>query len=848
METAAAGRYKGPPGSRPGRTMLRTFALPFLLLGAPALAQAPEGSFAIRGARLIPVAGPELAVGTVLVRDGRIAALGAELEIPEGLPVLEAEGLVLMPGLVDVRSHLGFGAPTPAPVAGGASALDPALRAVDSLRPADPALRGARAGGVTTANLFPDRPLAVGGLTAYVKLRGRTVDRMRIDPGAQGGGLALGCGGEGEPALESQRVLLAGAREYREAWKGHRERLAAGAESAAPRRDHGLEVLVEVLDRRRAVHYRTRTAAGLAGALDLAEEFGLELVLHAEEAAVGEALGQAGRIASAGHLLSLALVDHPGEGPGERAAPWDALPQLAAAGVRLALAGGGPHPCGHRLLGAAALARRGGLGREAVLRALTLEPARGLDLEDRVGSLERGKHADLVLLSGDPLSIYTRVLAVWIEGRLEFDRARPADLADALGGGSASQGAAALDRPPVAPQVLLERRAVERPYERTSDLGARFAVEAEWLYTAAGPPISKGVVLVEDGRVSAVGAQGEVALPEGTPILRAPAVTPGLIDTHGAAGFLEGNALAAPPGGARGQNGAGANPARALPRAVDGLDPRDGRLAYLRSRGVTLVQASPRPGPALFAQAAIFRTYGATAQDLVVRRTAALVFDLSEGAVGTALRMDRAARLRSALEETRAWAAGPEASRESDPRLAALARILSGELPAIFVVERADEALTALRLAGEYDLRCVLSQAAEAFQVAGEIARAAAPVLVGPPAPGGGGPFHGNAAALAEAGVALAFASGFAAGPTGTCPVPAGAALAAVHGLGVLPALRALTLDAARLLGIEAERGSLERGKAADLVLWDGDPLEPATRVEVVVAEGRVIHDRLAPR
>src|SRR5690606_5135238 len=114
------------------------------------------------------------------------------------------------------------------------------------------------------------------------------------------------------------------------------------------------------------------------------------------------------------------------------------------------------------------------------------------------------KHADLVLLSGDPFSVYTRVLATWIEGRKVFDRARPADLRLATGG--LAERMPERDRVPVAPQVLLERGVVERPEAP----GARFAVEAEWLFTGAGPPISKGVVLVEDGRVSAVGAQGEV--------------------------------------------------------------------------------------------------------------------------------------------------------------------------------------------------------------------------------------------------------------------------------------------------------------------------------------------------
>src|SRR5690606_18748386 len=146
-----------------------------------------------------------------------------------------------------------------------------------------------------------------------------------------------------------------------------------------------------------------------------------------------------------------------------------------------------------------------------------------------------------------------------------------------------------------------------------------------------------------------------------------------------------------------------------------------------------------------------------------------------------------------------------------DPEKSVLVRVLSGELPAIFVAQREAELLTALRIAREFGLRCVLSQAAEGYLVAGEIARAAAPVLVGPPLAHFTDPcaVHAsleNAALLAEAGVALAITSGPCPDERRTHVVPVEASVAAVNGLGVVPALRAVTLDAARLLGIEAER------------------------------------------
>ncbi len=811
--------------------MLRPFAalLPFACvlswLVSPAGAQ--EGTFAIRGARILPVVGPELRSGTVLVREGKIAAVGAQLELPEGVPVLEAEGLVLIPGLVDPYFEVGGRGSRAATEPPFVDAPLAALRTLDSIQPGHPALRRAAARGVTTANLVPGGEAARGGQTAYVKLRGRTVEEMAIDLGPRTGGLELrgpaggSCFGEGSPGA-ALRASLERAAAYRAELQRHRERLAAGEESTAPAPDPVAQVWVEVLERRRTLHVRLEVLGDLEPALELAAAFGLELALHARGAALGaefdgprlaEFWAAAGR---GGRALALDPFGLGLDGAG----PTEPVLAEGAEGLRWVLDTPDAAADARPFLHAGALALRAGSSREAALRASTLDAARLLSLDDRVGSIERGKHADLVLLSGDPFSIYTRVLATWIEGQKVFDRSSPADLRLFTGGQAVAERLPGRDRAPTPPQVILERRAVERP----AQVGARFAVEAEWLFTAAGPPITKGVVLVDGGRILAVGAQGEVELPPDTPIFRAQAVTPGLLDAH-----------------------------LTLPLAADGgwpsLDPAHPRAARLRAQGVSVVQLVPEGLGAQRAGAAIARTFGDSAGGAVLRAPSALVFDLDAPGSSPAARMASAARVRGALHAARTHASGGVDA----PDLALVARAASGELPAIFVARRAEDLSTALRIAREFDLRCILSQATEGYRVAAEIARAAAPVLVAPPVlgPPGADSEHGcteNAALLREAGATIALVGAWDPAWGGAYPLSLAAGLGAVEGLGGLGALRAVTLDAARLLGLEAERGSLERGKAADLVLWDGDPLEPTARVEVLIGEGRVVFDRAAGR
>jgi len=391
-------------------------------------------------------------------------------------------------------------------------------------------------------------------------------------------------------------------------------------------------------------------------------------------------------------------------------------------------------------------------------------------------------------------------------------------------------------------------------------------VDGEVVHPVSAPPIAEGRVVVRDGTIERVGPAAGVPAPEGARRLEAAVVTPGLIDAHTSAGL---SGIYNVPADQDQDEKTG--PDQAGLRALDALNPREPLVRYLLEHGITLMQTGPGPANPVAGEAGIFRTHGEIADAMAVRPASALVFNLGETpkqVYGSrnrlpTTRMGTAALIRKALLEGREYAAArARAEKEKDGdddegpkppdrdlRKEALARVATGELPAIFVVHRTDDILTALRIAREYNLRFALSGATEGWLVADDLRAAGAPVLVGPVMERVASPetlnaSYENAARLADAGVRIALRSGFEAYVPKNRVVLFEAAVAAANGLGTEAALRAATLGAAEVLGVDDRFGSLEPGKAADLVLFDGDPFEYTSHVTHVVVGGEVVHRR----
>jgi len=409
-------------------------AIPFMLrlasvaiLAFSTLAANAE-TIAFTGATIMPVTEPPIANGTLVIRNDRILAVGPSdsVRIPRGARTMNVSGAVIMPGLVDSHSHIGE-------VAGGdeSAPLAPEARVLDSINVRDAGFKRARAGGITTANLMAGSGLLMSGQTIYVKLReGNTIESFayRTDDGRVAGGMKManGTNSRGEPPFPGTRAKSAAlvrqqfvaAREYRD-----KIRRADGDPEKIPDRNLGLEALVEVLEGDRVVHHHTHRHDDIVTVLRLREEFGYRVVLHH----VSEADRVAREIAAADVPVSLILVDSPGGKLEAIDLNFESPPVLEQAGVDVGFHTDDYITDSRLFLRMGAIAVRTGMSREKALEGLTMAGARMLGLDEQIGSLEEGKDADFIVLSGDPFSVYTRVLETWVEGRNVFDLDDPED-------------------------------------------------------------------------------------------------------------------------------------------------------------------------------------------------------------------------------------------------------------------------------------------------------------------------------------------------------------------------------------------------------------------------------------
>jgi imidazolonepropionase-like amidohydrolase len=410
-----------------------------LLLLIPFSAEAQDKPQVFVGAHVIPIAGPEIPDGVVVVDHGKIVAVGPQgsTKVPAGAIRHDLSGKFLMPGLVDTHSHIGDaeGADSSAPI-------QPDVRVMDAINLRDAGFQKAQAGGMTTVNIMPGSGHLLSGQTLYVKLRdGKTSIEELVVTDANGmtGGMKManGTNSRRKPPFPGTRAKSAAlvreqlvkAQEYRQKIKD-----AAGDPKKMPARDLGLEALGEVLDGKRVVHHHTHRHDDVLTVLRLSKEFGFRVVLHH----VSDAWMIADQIAAAKAACSIIFVDSPGGKLETMDLSWTNGAALEKAGVLVGFHTDDNITDSRLFLRSAGLAVRAGMSRQKALEAVTLAGAKILSLDQRVGSLEAGKDADLVVLSGDPLSYKTHVLETWVEGQKVFDRSDPKDRLYATGGYGAS--------------------------------------------------------------------------------------------------------------------------------------------------------------------------------------------------------------------------------------------------------------------------------------------------------------------------------------------------------------------------------------------------------------------------
>lgn len=816
------------------------------------------GNVLIRNATVLTMTRGTRENTDLLVRNGVIAEIGSTLRAPAGVTVIDGTGAWVMPGIIDDHSHMAASSINESTLSIAAQ-----VRIEDVLQSDDLTLYRAAAGGVTTANVLHGSANTIGGQRAIIQMKYRApVEELLFPNQRRGIKFALGENvtrrRERFPntRMGVEAVVRRAFREaqgYRRAWDEYRD-LSRRADRpiAPPRRDLRLETLAGILDGEILVHSHGYNQDELFMLLRVLEDFGVQdLTLeHALEAyKIAPEIVRFGRRG--------AFVSTFADMWAYKVEAYDAIPYNVAlitqAGGRAILNSDSDERVRRLYADAAKMVRWGGLSFEQALQTITLNPAMALQIDDRVGAIEVGKRADLALFNGHPLNLYARPFMTLVAGEVVFERPGP------RGGPYRLE-----ERKPASPVV--PPRSPNEPVP--SNAAGRYAIVNAEIHPVSRPPIARGTIVFEAGRIVAVGA--DVAVPAGATIVDAQGmrVYPGLIDGGSTLGLDEiGDVLVT-------QDSEESGVIQPDLRAGVAVKPDSELVPVARFTGITSAISAPEGG-LVPGQAALIQLAGWTPAEMAYVDPLALVINVPEGVarvdverlVGPGRRgrsqqqqqqrqqqeeeptpKAQLDRIKALFRNARVYMAVRDragaAFSEYEPDLEALLPYLKREKPVVFNASAADDILVAIDLAKELDVRGVLRGCQDGWKVAKEIAGAGLPVILSPVTRQPSDDYdpydsaYASAARLHAAGVKFAFQS---ASGSGARLLPFQAAMAVSFGLPQDTALRAVTLNAAEIFGVERQVGSLDPGKRADIIITDGDPLQAVTSVRSMFINGEPI-------
>jgi imidazolonepropionase-like amidohydrolase len=815
------------------------------------------GTALIRDATILTVTRGTIARGSILVRDGKIAEVGPDIAAPEGVTVIDAAGMVAMPGIIDTHSHQA--------IQGGVNEMSlsivPEVRVKDVVTGDDPGIYRALAGGTTTARLLHGSANTIGGQDAVIKHKpGQPGRDLILRDGPRGVKFALGenvtrrtgrfpntrMGVEAtiERAFEEGRA-------YRETLKAHEAARSRGEAGPPPRRDLRLEALAGILDGSIKVHSHCYRSDEILMLLRVASRYGVRVqsLQH-----VLEGYKVAAEIAA--HGASASTVS---DWWAYKIEAFDAIPFNAAlmtrAGVSVVIKSDSEELIRHLYLEAAKMVKYGGVPEEQALAMITINAARELGLDRRLGSIEVGKDADIALFNAHPFDGFARCELALIDGEVQFQRkSKDGKLSPRPGDHSAMPAAA----------LSAEVKAASRLDLKPSARGT-YAVTGARLHPVSGPDIADGVVVIAGGKIAAIG-DSRTSIPPDAQVVDARGldVWPGLIDAGTQLGLYEVGSLRET------QDSDDSAEYQPELRAAVALHPDSELIPVARANGILAALVLPSGG-VISGQACVIGLDGWVPTEMVVLDRAGLVVNIpryvapnserrarpgltatGEGADPAQARKDRLEAIREQFRKALAYDKVVSAARDRralapvpDPRLAALAPYARGERPVLFRAENRTEILDALKIAADLKLKAVIAGGAEAWKATDALKAAKVPVLVGgtlrlpTEATDPYDAAYANPARLHEAGVVFALKSGGSDVGTASRNLPYDAATAVAYGLPEVVALRAVTLGPAEILGVADQLGSLEVGKRANLVITAGHVLQPTTEVKGLFLAGK---------
>ena len=400
--------------NRMSRSALSTMVAAMILLaGVPSAAQ----TIAITGGRVYPVSGPPIDNGTVLIRDGRVVAVGTNVSIPADAKRVDATGKWVTPGIFNATTSLGLteiGAvqeTVDVSARGQGDGFTPSLRVWEGFNPSSPLLQVTRNDGVTTAGVIP-RGGVIGGQGAVIVLGDGTLgDVLLKGPAAMFADIGSKGSDRGASRAEVYQRLRQVLTEARE-WPRRRGRYDSNGSRPLAARPADLDALQPVLRGEIPLVIDADRASDLLVALDIAKEFGVRLALSS----ASEGWKVAGRIAAEKAFVVVGALNNIPRDFATLGARQENAALLQAAGARVVIAGGTDAFNARNVKYEAGIAVAYGMPWDAALRAVTLTPAEMYGVAERVGSLQPGRDATLVIWSGDPFELYTHAERVFVRG------------------------------------------------------------------------------------------------------------------------------------------------------------------------------------------------------------------------------------------------------------------------------------------------------------------------------------------------------------------------------------------------------------------------------------------------